>query len=272
MVAVPPADTDAFYLPDRRTFVPTILTQGPWDPGAQHGGPVAGLLATVVESTPSLVPMQIARLTVDLLRPVPLERLEVERQVVREGKRIQAVEVLLLCGTDLVARCGALRLRIGADVSDGTPTPSTGVSAAPLPGPGRAVAPAVTGSYTPGIHRAVSLRRVPSDEASGRTITWIEVRVPVVAGRAADPLAALAVAADFTSLAGTADLGQRFVALNADLNIHVLRPPVGPWFALEGQTAFSVTGIGQSTARLHDRRGPVGASSCAQLVDARPPT
>jgi hypothetical protein len=266
MAGAPTADDDAFYVLDRRTFIPTILTQGPWDPRAQHGGPVAGLLASVVETTPALVPMQIVRLTVDLLRPVPLERLDVERQVVREGKRIQAVEVLLLCGSDLVARCSALRIRVGADVSAGAP-PAT---EAPLPGPEDAIPPPIINTYVPGIRRAVDLRRVPPDLAGGRSITWIEVRVPVVAGKVTDGVPLLAVAADFTSLTGAPDAGRRYVAINGDLNIHLLRPPRGPWFALDGTTVFSTTGVGQSDARLHDLQGPVGTASCAQVVDDRP--
>ena len=62
------SDADALFLWEDGRLVPTILTQGPWDPGAQHGGPVCAALAWAAGRVPTLVPMRCARLTVDLLR------------------------------------------------------------------------------------------------------------------------------------------------------------------------------------------------------------
>ncbi|KAJ1552222.1 hypothetical protein HK405_012179 [Cladochytrium tenue] len=65
-------------------FLPSAWSTGPWDPAAQHGGPVAGLLhycmlqaATEAEAAstdsknPAPAPLQTMRLTVNLYRPVP---------------------------------------------------------------------------------------------------------------------------------------------------------------------------------------------------------
>ena len=80
------------FIPDGDGHVvATILTQGPWDPNAQYGGTPAALLAWAVEAGPTLVPMRVARLTVDMHRPVPLGRLGVTAEVVRQGKRLQVV-------------------------------------------------------------------------------------------------------------------------------------------------------------------------------------
>ncbi|HET9691125.1 MAG TPA: thioesterase family protein [Acidimicrobiales bacterium] len=263
MGAPPAADgDDGFYVLDRRTYVPTILTQGPWDPGAQHGGPVSGLLATLVESTPSLVPMQVARLTVDLLRPVPLAPLDVERQVVREGKRIQVVDVQLLSGSDLVARASALRIRIGDDTAAIAPAPGPVV-----PGPDHATAPEWSSPYVPGFRRAIELRvaAVPG----GGSVLWVRLGVPIVVGARASAVATLAVAADFTSLQGSGEVARRCAAINGDVNLHVLRAPRGPWVGLSGATAFSSTGTGLSSTVLCDLDGQVGAASCVQVVDPR---
>ena len=40
--------------------------------------------------------MRVARLTVDLLRPVPVATLDIETEVVREGRKIQLLQVRLL--------------------------------------------------------------------------------------------------------------------------------------------------------------------------------
>ena len=55
------------FVPENERFVvATMLTQGPWDPNSQYGGAPAALLTWAVERVPTLVPMRIARITVDL--------------------------------------------------------------------------------------------------------------------------------------------------------------------------------------------------------------
>ena len=59
-------------------FEASELAQGPWDPGAQHGGAPAALLAGAIEALPAAEGLQPARLTYELLRPVPIGPLRVE--------------------------------------------------------------------------------------------------------------------------------------------------------------------------------------------------
>jgi hypothetical protein len=205
--------------------------------------------------------MQLVRLTVDLLRPVPLTPLDFERQVVREGKRIQVVDVQLLSGTDIVARASALRIRHGSDVTAGSPPPALGI-----PGPDDAVDPQWDTAYVPGFRRAVDMRVAPSG-GDGSHVMWMRINVPVLAGHPASPTATLAVVSDFTSLAGSGELARGYRAINGDINLHVLRPPDGDWVALQGRTSFSPLGTGQSSSVLSDLRGQVASASCVQVVD-----
>jgi len=110
-------DADALFVPDGDAYVATHLTQGPWNPAHQHGGPVSALLAHVVEQVPTLVPMRCGRLSVDLMRTVPVARLGATVRVVREGKRVQLVEAELVHEGVAVARASALRVRT-TDSSD----------------------------------------------------------------------------------------------------------------------------------------------------------
>src|SRR5258707_11431322 len=84
---------------------------GPWDPGLQHGAAPSSLICWAVERLPSPVPMRVVRLTVDLMRPVPLAPLTIESAVLREGRKIQLVSVRLLAGGTEVVRATALRVR-----------------------------------------------------------------------------------------------------------------------------------------------------------------
>ena len=85
-----------FVLTDHDIVTPTGLARGPWDPGALHGGPVAALLAHVVEGLHSDdVDWFVARLTVELERPVPMDRLGLHAEVTRPGRKVSIVEVTI---------------------------------------------------------------------------------------------------------------------------------------------------------------------------------
>ncbi|MGB2710551.1 MAG: acyl-CoA thioesterase domain-containing protein, partial [Conexibacter sp.] len=89
--------SEAIYVPDGPDrFAPTERARGPWDPGAQHGGAPAALLARALERVDGVGPMAIVRVTYELLRPVPLTPLSVRTQVTRPGRRVQIVEASLL--------------------------------------------------------------------------------------------------------------------------------------------------------------------------------
>src|ERR687896_1302705 len=84
---------DAFFEPDGDGFAATPLTRGPWDKNAQHAGPPAALVARAVEAT---LPagFRLARMSVDILRPVPIGRLT-PRATVDAGRRVARVRAVL---------------------------------------------------------------------------------------------------------------------------------------------------------------------------------
>ena len=57
-----------------------------------------------MEQVPSTTPMQFVRVTVDLMREVPLEPLTTQTRVVRAGRRIEVLESALLHQGREVAR------------------------------------------------------------------------------------------------------------------------------------------------------------------------
>src|SRR4051812_26798035 len=87
--------SSAFYVPDGGYFVSSELTRGPWDPGFQHAGPPAALIARELErATPD--GWFIGRITYEVLRPVPIAPLRVEVEVVRPGRSVEMVAATLL--------------------------------------------------------------------------------------------------------------------------------------------------------------------------------
>jgi Thioesterase-like superfamily len=102
-------------------FIPSASARGPWSPQHQHGGPPAALLARAFARQAG-AGMQIARLTFDFLRPVPLAPLTVATRVVRAGSKVQRLAGSLLTeeGT-AVLEASCLAMRVAPDSVDVTP-------------------------------------------------------------------------------------------------------------------------------------------------------
>src|SRR5665213_4139911 len=101
----------ALFVPDGDGYLPTDLARGPWSPDALHGGPVAALVTRAVEQRATDDGLQLARVTVELLRPVPLAPLTVATSLVRPGRKVQLVDVVVEAGDVEVAWGRALRIR-----------------------------------------------------------------------------------------------------------------------------------------------------------------
>ena len=102
---------DAFFEPDGDRFVPTELTRGPWDPDAQHAGPPSALLARAIERCGEPEGLQVGRITLEILGPVPLQPLSVEARIARPGRSVELVEASLSGPEGEVMRARAWRLR-----------------------------------------------------------------------------------------------------------------------------------------------------------------
>jgi len=242
--------------------VATELTQGPWDPGAQYGGTPAALLTWAVERVPTLVPMRMARITVDMHRPVPLGRLGIGTEVAREGKRLQVVVAWIRDreGRE-VARATALRFRL----TEGPDAP-TDPRRAPVPTPvwGAPRAPHRPRADLNGFVEALESRDGGERDAA---TSWYRATRPVVAGEEPSPTVRLAWASDFTANSGNYLDLSRWSAINADLTIGLARAPVGEWTGVSTRAWYASDGIGHARADLFDLDGFVGTCTASLLVD-----
>jgi Thioesterase-like superfamily len=122
---------DPIFRVDGDRVVTSSDAAGPWDPRMQHGSAPAALVVWAAEAIPVPVPMQIARVTIDLMRPVPAAPLTIEREILREGRKIQLCAIRLLA--DGVVVVGATVLKIKAQALALPPEISD--LAVELPGP-----------------------------------------------------------------------------------------------------------------------------------------
>src|ERR1700682_5371388 len=125
---------DAIYRVNGNRVVTSPNAAGPWDTRMQHGSAPAALVVWAAEAIPRREPMQIARVNIDLMRPVPVAPLTLKTEVLREGRKIQ------LCGVRLFAEgvvvVGATILKIKTQTLN-LPSEVADV-AAKLPGPDQA--------------------------------------------------------------------------------------------------------------------------------------
>jgi len=259
---------DALFEPDGDRFLPSELTRGPWSPDAQHGGPPAALLARCVERFEGADAMHVARLTTELLRPVPLSPLTVETRLIRPGRNVQLIQASLFAGESEVARTCGLRIRrseIDMPKECAEPAPPAGPetlkrSFSTLPG-GSQVHVAFHSHAVE--HRFLS----GAFDQPGAAIDWIRLTVPLVAGEATSPAARVAATADFgNGVSWVLPRTEGYTFINPDLTIYLYRLPVGEWICLEAATYAEPHGIGLAESRLWDESGAIGRSLQSLLL------
>ena len=234
-----------------------------------HGGAPAALLARQLERHDPGPASFVVRLSVDLLRPVPLVPLEVVTRTVRPGRKVQWLDASLLADGVEVARASALRLRVD-DAIGLPPLPEAGPT---IPDPGASAAFSIepTRAFGFGFWLAIEVRQAAGSWTdTGPATVWFRLRVPIVAGEAPSPLQRVAAAADFGNGVSSALPRGQYLFINPDLTVHLHRHPVGEWVAVDAETNAEPVGVGLAVSTLHDERGPIGRAVQSLLVDQLP--
>lgn len=242
-------------------FVPTGLAGSPWHSSLLHGGAPAGLLAFCLEQEASSNGLQPARLSIDLLRPVPNAPLCVEIRPLREGKRILLLEASLFADGKLVALASALFIKsMPLNLPDYAPKPKGG-----LPSPEqldevsfRDVLFGKSEDMPLGLHTTVRLRPASSLNETGAGCAWISLPADIIAGEQNSPFMLAALVSDFGNGVGQLSLGDGVGTINADIVLQLSRLPMGEWIGLECITLMDATGVGQVISSLYDERGRIG--------------
>jgi len=267
------SEAEALYIPDGDAFVGTACTKGAWAHGGQAGGAVLALLGHVLEDVPTLTPMSLTRLTIDIVRPVPVgERLNVTTDVIREGKKIQVVDLTLTAGDTVTTRARALRIR-DSDVGSlaGMPASTSNLNpSADLPPPVELSGVEHLRSVPGFLAHGAELRRT-LEPIDGIHAIWCRLRVPVVAGEPTRVTSRAAFPLDMVNMMGVRLDPRRASSINPDVTGHLSRGPVGEWVALTGHTYYSHdVAHGVSMAVMSDAAGVFGVTSTSQILEPLP--
>lgn len=261
----------AFFEPaGNGAFVATPATAGPWSPDAQHGGPPSALAAWVIEQHEPSPAQRLARVSIDILRPVPLGKLTTRVRTVRAGRRIALLESVLEADGQEVLHARGWRIERPRG-----PVPVIPDQEAPEPQPGPPT-PEATAPVIPRLSRARTAGYLSyidwqflgshgfGEQGPGRG--WSRPRVPLIAGHEATPMCrALLVADSGSGISAVLD-GARFIFINVDLTVTLTRDPVGDWLLLEAGTRTGSDGTGLATTVLSDTTGVCGTGLQTLLV------
>ena len=258
----------ALFRPDgASTFVPTSAAVGPWDPRIVHGAAVAALLAGRLAPDHGT----LARLTVELLAPVPLAPLTFERSSSRGGSRVERQDGVLACDGREVATATALTVRRSElelpEKAVAHVSPFDPAAAPPLSEPNRSAADVVGWECFDSRSLIIGFTGVEGDR---RVHEWIRLAVPVVEGTEIRGVELAAVAADYAQtglsrLLPIADWSYR----NAELTVHLARDPVGSWIGVRCESVVQPVGAGFNASDLFDADGRFGRSAAAVVVERR---
>lgn len=255
----------AIYRVDGNSVVTSPNAAGPWDRRMQHGSAPSALVTWAAERIPTPVPMNIARVTIDLMRPVPVAPLTIESEVLREGRKIQLCEIRLLA--DGVQVVGATVLKIKQHA---LPLPDD-VRDLPvmLPSPEDSLVEDGHGATSP-FAGMVSMRAARGRFGqAGAGAIWFRLDHPLVAGEAVSQATRAVVAADFSNgTASTLDF-RAWTYINADLTVSLARQPVGDWILLDGESWIGPDGAGLAMSRLADRQGYFGRAVQSLVIEKR---
>ena len=274
---------EALYVPDGDLVVPTLLSRGPWVAAAQHGGPPSGLLTRAVEqhrSGPDEDPSAylVSRMTVELLRPVPLMPLRVTSATTRPGRKVQLITASLWAGDAFdveVARAVGLRLLrapISFPFDVGASNAEVDAAVRPSLGPDQGHPPRspFDGATLPAFHaNAVDMGFIRGDLGAGPGAMWVRLRVPIVAGEEPSPAQRAVTLSDFSNAVGSFLPTTTHTYLNADLTVNLHRMPEGEWVCVDSVMRVDETGIGLAAAQLSDQIGPIGRATQSLLIAER---
>lgn len=241
-------------------FRPTDYTRGPWSPDSLHGGPVVGLLARTLERAVAAGGLQTetllcSRLTVEMLRPVPLDVLVADAVVIKPGRRTAVVDASLTHGGRVVARATSQWIAF-----DPTAAPLAGCVPARPPTPAEPRLAATIDYPVPGFNcDTCDLRYVSgSHETSGPGVSWINLHSSLVEGEDNTPFVRVATVSDLVAAAGWEETPDGGSYINPDITLQLLRLPRGTWIGVDARVVHGGNQAAMLQADVFDDHGPIG--------------
>lgn len=272
MSGEPAGDAAAVFLPDGERWMPSPIAAGPWDAQALHGGPPTALVGRLMlDHEPGDTEWFLSRLTVELIRPVPLEPLLVRLDLRRPGRRVQVLDAVItaLDGTEVLwARGVRLAQTPNGLVEAEVPLPEPPDSPPPLDCPLWAFDTSLSWQSFGDAFEFRLVSGTPFREL-GPASVWSRLKMPLLAGQPSHPLDRVLTLADFPNGFGNSVPFDRFAYINPDLTVSLHRLPDDEWVLLDAHMHPRSMGHGSATGTLADEQGALGTAVQSLLISAR---
>lgn len=261
--------SSAYTLQGSGAYRASTLTRGPWHIEHQHAGPPIALVCRAIERAAVAHGLtHIARLTANLLRPIPISVLQVEVTTDYAGRNAGHFSARLLAGEKEVARFTALAQR-----ENEVPLPHG------LPGHPLALAPpapeVLPEAFFPfagkhvGYADLVETRVAHGHLFQGPCTIWFRLRHPLLEGEEPSGYQRVAVAADSgNGISAILDM-KHYSFVNSDLTVNLLRRPRGEWVCIDARTLLGPNGCGLAESTLYDSHGLIGRATQSLSVTLR---
>ncbi|MCB9795159.1 MAG: thioesterase family protein [Alphaproteobacteria bacterium] len=254
----------AFYARDGETLLPTALTRGPWDNRFQHGGPPAALLTGAMARWGEGADWHLARVSLELMRPVPIAPLTLKVAPEHLGRRVQRLQASLWWEDKLVVAARGLRIR---HAPLALPPRDEGLTWSDPGRRPRFVFPFF--QHEVGYHTAVELVLDAGEWGRTPVAFWARPRVPLIEGEPSSAMERLMILADAQSGMGVPLDPSRYAFVNPDLTVYFERPPEGAWFRFDIRSTASALGSGLAQSEVQDEAGVVARSAQSLVVTQR---
>lgn len=245
-----------------RTFRPTQHAVGAWSAEDHHFSPLAGLMVHVLEQARGDSPLQLGRISFDILGRIAFTEVEITVDVIRPGRTIELVEVTLTIAGRSVIRARAWYL-LASDISSEEATHLSTLDA-PEKCPPRNILDIWGGGF---MEQLEARQAAPAEP--GRGATWLTSPTILVHGEEQIPVAEYCALIDTANGLAVRKDPREWAFPNVDLTVHFFRLPEGRWAGMDISVDWGATGMGITSSVLHDIHGPVGRAS--QCVTIRQP-
>ena len=265
---------NAFFEPagtDNRTFVATPAAAGPWSAQSQHGGPPSALAARAIELHQPDPGQRLARVAVDILRPVPVGKVTLATRTVRPGRRVALLETVIEADGQEVLHARGWRIATPDEEEVPAVPPLSSRTPPPPPDQAEPRQAQFRGAHTAGYLAAVEWRYVTGAgfEDLGPAVVWARPTIPLIPGEKISPMGrALLLADSGSGVSATLD-ARRFLFINVDLEVVLTRDPAGEWVLLDAATTIGEQGTGLAETKISDTSGPCGVATQTLLVAPR---
>lgn len=251
--------TEAYFTTrDGMWFTPTDYSRGPWEVDACHAGPPTALLVRALERL--VVEQRLARITIDLMRPVPMNGFRVQAEVRRPGRSVTFSEAEIFDEDRVLVRAHAMHIRTLPDLDAAT---------APFELP--EFNAAVSGEFPirdvrhneVAFPSSVEVRYDPAHSTGdgGPTWMWMRTLVPILADEEPSGFQRISPLADCGNGISYNDYLDQVLFVNPDLSVSLVREPIGDWFCSKAISHWERDGTGVADAELFDTTGPVGRAT-----------